>query len=201
MIANILGLSIGWVLGEYFGQLALKSINKTIGIITAAFVFELAVWIARLLPSKYFENQRPLRMIDTFIWLGIELFGWVVFSFIESDTALLTAEVVFLTSMGVSFWIIFSAFGLLGREKQINPTNWFAKAFLYALGGFVLGNIFVSFVTTTAISINYSLGKINLFLGLGTGGAFMGLFFGAVTGWILVASIDWINQYRLENKL
>jgi hypothetical protein len=199
-IANALGMSIGWCLGEYIGQFALKSYSVRISTLMAAFIFELILWLARLLPSQYFSKQRPIKFLDGLIWFGTELFGWIVFSFIESSSQWLTSEVVYITSMGVTFWILFAVFGLLQAEKKRNPPEWFPKAFIYTFIGFILGNVFISFLTTTAISIGFSLGRlINPYVGWGVAGFFLGGAFGAITGLILVRSTDWTHQYQFED--
>jgi hypothetical protein len=199
-IANAVGMSIGWCLGEYVGQLALKSYSIRISTLMAAFIFELILWLARLLPSQYFSKQRPIKFLDGIIWFGTEVFGWIVFSFIESSSQWLTSEVVFITSMGLAFWILFAVFGLLQAEKKRNPPEWFSKAFIYTLIGFILGNSFISFLMTTAMSIGFSLGKlIDPYVGWGVAGIFLGGMFGAITGLILVKSINWDSQYQFED--
>jgi hypothetical protein len=203
-IANALGMSIGWCLGEYIGQIALKSYSIRISTLIAALVFELILWSSRLLPSRYFSKQRPIKLLDGVIWFGTEIFGWIVFSFIESRSQWLTFEVIFITGMGVTFWILFAAFGLLQIERKQNPPEWFSKAFIYVLVGFVLGNSFVMGIMTTAMSIGYSLVKIvNPYMGWGIAGLFLGGAFGAITGVILVRSIDWLIQLKVEefNKI
>jgi hypothetical protein len=199
-ISNALGMSIGWCLGEYIGQLALKSYSVRISTLMAAFIFELILWLARLLPSQYFSKQRPIKYLDGLIWFVTELFGWIVFSFMEPSSQWLTSEVVFITGMGVTFWIIFAIFRLLQKEKKQNPPEWFPKAFIYTLIGFIFGNMVISFLMAIATSIGFSLGRlINLYVGWGVAGFFLGGAFGAITGLILVMSIDWTSQYQFED--
>src|SRR5215207_7574211 len=78
VLSNAGGMAIGWCLGEYFGQLMLKEYGVRTGIFVAALVFELALWAARLLPSQYFSQERPLKFLGVTIWLTTELFGWIV---------------------------------------------------------------------------------------------------------------------------
>ncbi|MBI5822694.1 MAG: hypothetical protein HZB18_01610 [Chloroflexi bacterium] len=191
-MSSAIGMSIGWCLGEYLGQLALNEFGLRTGEFVAALVFELTIWAARILPSEYFSKQQPLKFLDKLIWFGTEVGGWIIFSFVESRATNLTSEVNFIFSMGVTFWIVFAVMGLLKVEKNKNPPDWFSKAFIYALLGFGLGNMFVVFLMTTAMSINYRLGEIfNPYIGWSMAGLFLGGSFGAVTGIILVRMINW----------
>ena len=199
VILNALGISIGWCFGEYIGQLALKSYNARISTLIAAFVFELVIWVVRFLPSQYFSKQRSIKFVDILIWSGTELAGWIIFSFVDSYSEWLTFEVIFIAGMGVTFWILFAGFGLLQRQRRRNPPEWFSNAFIYALMGFILGNSIVMTIMTTAMSIGFSLIKIiNPYMGWGIAGLFLGGAFGAITGLILVQSIDWVRQVKIE---
>lgn len=199
VILNALGMSLGWCFGEYVGQLALKSYNARISTFIAALVFELILWLARILPSQYFSKQRSIKFLDVLIWSGTELTGWVIFSFIKSDSEWLTFEAIFITGIGVMFWILFAGFGLLQRQRRRNPPEWFSQAFIYALMGFIIGDSIVTTVMTTAMSIGFSLVKIiNPYMGWGIAGLFLGGAFGVITGLILVQSIDWVRQVKFE---
>lgn len=192
VISNAVGMSIGWCAGEYLGQLALKEFGLTTGIIVAAVVFELALWLTRLFPSEYFFNRRPLKFLDALIWFSTEIGGWIMFSFVESRSDNLTAEVIFIFSLGVIFWIVFAGFGLLRTTAGKISDDWFSKNFVYALFSFFLGVSLVTTVMTTAVSISFSMGKMfNPYVGWGIAGLFLGGFLGAITGFIIIKLIDW----------
>lgn len=199
VFSNAIGMSIAWGIGEYIGQLALKSYDIRKSTIIAALFFEFILWISRLLPSQYFSRQRAIKFLDGLIWFSTEIFFWIVFSFIDTNPEWLTFEVIFITGMGVTFWLIFAVFGLLRKQKRRNPPEWFSQAFIYVLAGFILGNSLVMGIMTTAISIGYSLIKIiNPFMGWAGAGLFLGGAFGAITGLILVQSIDWLGQNKID---
>lgn len=192
VIANASGMAIGWCLGEYVGQLVLSRYGIRSGSIIAAIIFEVSIWASRLLVSEYTKKQRAIKFIDGLIWFSTEICGWIAFSFTKPEGKNLTAEVIFIFSMGVVFWIIFALWGLLRARKIGTSPEWLSQVFIYTLLGFGLGNMFVVFLLTTAMSIENSLGKVfDPYIGRGAAGIFLGGAFGMITGLILTKIIDW----------
>jgi hypothetical protein len=160
VIANSLGLALGWAVGETLGQLVGKTINWPLGITVAWAIFEAATWLMRGIVLFRTRELSAWRPIDTTIWLIAESAGWLFGEGLNEVVGPVwaTSGAIWGTLMGagllITIWFI----------KQPKPrTRWWPlAASIWTFFGLAVGSLFISVaMTTTLVSSKFKLSKPN----------------------------------------
>lgn len=173
-VANAIGVSAGWALGEYVGQWHPG---------LAGLVFAIPIWLMRwavLHRRREFNVWKPLELI---IWLSGEMVGYVIgVGFKENGSTWTTAGPIFGLFSGAGVWFMLRAI----RQAKTQGKFWFISATLWGFLGFVIANVTITVGIVIGLEVIETTERIFPFFGWSVAGFVLGTIIGGMTGIALI---------------
>lgn len=198
-IGNAVGAAIGWALGEIIGRSVSTTMGFRFGILIAGLIFEISVWLPRILVSHYFRELKLLGFLEKVVWITTEGFVWFsIDAFTSTQPAYFTLGASFAIILGGMMSVLFSIMGLSkaqrSKPKRKKTTIWWAvKTFVITLLGLIGISILSSIIMALSMEIGEIIQSINTAVGWAISGLSFGCGVGTVTGF---AYLNLINRRK-----
>jgi hypothetical protein len=163
VIANALGVSIGWVTGEWFGLRAAAIWSWTVGQVIGFMIYEGSIWACRSTVLSRIQSYDVLKPIEVYFWVSVELILWFGMRLGGGDTPY-RAESLFgvvsvpimATCIGVIGWLILWLIKMQRRKPRVQrPSGWS----LLASFGWIAGSLFIYFFLVFIMPLSTSAGE------------------------------------------
>lgn len=187
-IGNAVGAAIGWALGEIIGRSVSTTMGFRSGILIAGLIFEVAVWLPRILIPRYFQELKLLGFLEKVVWIATEGLVWFsIDAFTSTQPTYFTLGASLAIVLGGMMSVLFSIMGLSkaqrSKPKRKKPTIWWGiKLFVITLLGFVGVSILFSIIMVLSMEIGEIIQSLNTAVGWAMSGLSFGCGVGAVTG-------------------
>jgi hypothetical protein len=196
-VGNALGAAMGWVLGEIIGRAAFEALGIRIALLVATLIFEIFVWIPRIIISRYFRELNLVGYFEIMIWMIVEATMIIVIGFIApSGSNQFTLDAPLANVLGAAMSMLFVVIGLSDVHLIKNPAKYMTKSIwwvmitaLKGLLGLTVITILFLFILTTSTKIS-SNAEFPPIIDWMLSGLFLGVCIGAITGLGYVRSVS-----------
>ncbi len=190
-LANAIGLSFGWVVGEWMGLQAASLLGWNFGQIIGFAIFEGSVWLFRWAVLSRIRAYDVLKPIDTVLWLAIELVIGLGMSLSSHELSYHKESLFGIVSLpiltnyfGVMGWLILWLTKVQAQKTRTAQSQ--GKSILASLGR-VGGSLLIFFFLVIVMPVSTSAGEAaarisNWMLGRAVAGALMGGLLSLLTG-------------------
>jgi hypothetical protein len=188
-VANAIGLSLGWVIGEGLGLQVSKALGWNIGQIVGLVVFEGSVWTFRWTVLSRVRAYDVLNPFEMFFWATTELI--ILFGMGSSNSELsyheeslfgIVSTPILANFLGVIGWLILWLIKIQAQKPQI-PQSVGIFASFRRVGGSLLVFIFLITIMLISTDTGETVARIsNWVIGRAVAGALLGGLLSLLTG-------------------
>lgn len=190
-LANMLGLALGWVAGEWLGIRAANIWGWGVGQAIGFTIFEGSVWLFRSLVLSRIRTSDVLKGFDLFFWVVVELIFGFGMALANNQTVYRQESLFGIVSMpiltnwmGVLGWLIL---WLIKSQMRKPKPQFSSSSSILASLGRISASIFIFFFPIAVMVISMMAGEYvaktsNWDVGRAVAGALMGGLLSLLTG-------------------
>ena len=186
VLANSIGLGVGWALGELLGLQVANSFGWKYGKIVGFLICEGFIWLSRWAVLSRVRELNVLSVVDIIAWLLGEALGWIVGrgSYNPDSLVGITSASVFASYSGVMVWLIIWLIRIqrpTRRTTEKLPRKLLKSALRIGKSIFIYS--FWMFGMVFAITIGEKIAdEYGMIIGRASSGFFQGAIIGMLTG-------------------
>ncbi len=195
LIANAIGLVMGWVLGEWSGLQVAKILGWRYGQIVGFVIFESLIWVYRWAVLYRIRAYDVLKPFDVFIWMVTELLVWFgmessnqAASYREDSLFGIISTPILAYFLGVTGWLILWLINVQAQKAQHpRPVVRSIISSFMRVGGSLLIFAFYVLVIPISTGIGEAVAKsFGWVIGRAVAGFLLGGLLGTITGLALL---------------
>jgi len=199
VIANAVGLGMGWAMGEWIGLQVAESFGWRFGQIVGVMIFEAMVWVTRWVVVSRIHVYDVLKPIEALVWIMAEMIVFFGLSVSNAETTYRADSLIGIVSApilvyftGIIGWLILwlTKVQMQKPPRPVNTGKSLLLSFARAVGSLLIFAAFIltwTFGIVTGNTVAKSLGWI---IARAVSGGLIGGLLGSITGMALLGLID-----------
>jgi len=191
VVANSIGLGVGWPLAELLGLKVANFFGWGYGELVGFLLCEGFIWATRLTVLSRLRDRKILSALDVFAWLTAEVIGWFAGRLPYDPDSLVgvTSGSILAYDSGVTLWLIFWLIRVEqpARRPASTPPQRFLGSATRVAGSLAVF-LFMGIGMPLSVELGYAAAEAyDLIIGRAIAGVILGAVVGAFTGWAMLS--------------